>query len=333
MRPSIFRWRFAYALYAYAVYALAFAYSLLPPVAYGQANLAGYWAVQSNQDFQIRGAGPNTADYLGIPINGDARAAALAYSADNVEELHRECEPWPVTYLLMGPFSFHVWATIDPRTAEVQAWHINGSIDRMPMTIWMDGRSAPNSAALHTYAGFTTGVWQGDTLVTTTTHIKDGYLTRNGVPNSNQETVYLFFTRHGDLLTVTGVMHDPVYLTEPYVISRIWKSNPTLDPDFGDFDPAGNLMNCMPEEEDPGISDGYHVATLLPGANPLLNFMPKTYGIPLNAALGGAATMYPEFNRGLQGKYLMPGKCMSNCCGTTASAYFDINVLQCDAPQ
>ena len=52
--------------------------------------------------------------------------------------------------------------------------------------------------------------------MTTTTHMKWGWIRRNGVPASDQATVTTFYTRNGDVLTVTWMVHDPLYLTETY---------------------------------------------------------------------------------------------------------------------
>ena len=52
--------------------------------------------------------------------------------------------------------------------------------------------------------------------MTTTTHIQDGSLYRNGVPNSDKEVFTMYITRHGDdELSITAVVQDPVYLTPP----------------------------------------------------------------------------------------------------------------------
>ena len=34
--------------------------------------------------------------------------------------------------------------------------------------------------------------------------------------------------RHGDTLTITALIDDPVYLTEPFVLSRSWKLDPKV---------------------------------------------------------------------------------------------------------
>jgi hypothetical protein len=39
------------------------------------------------------------------------------------------------------------------------------------------------------------------------------------------------------------------------------------------------------------------------------------YHIPVEAVLGGAETMYPEFRKRLKDKYVAPEKCVRYCCG------------------
>jgi hypothetical protein len=44
-----------------------------------------------------------------------------------------------------------------------------------------------------------------------------------------------------------------------------------------------------------------------------INEMTQNRGIPLEAALGGPATMYPEYRRKLKDTYKMPAACKSDC--------------------
>jgi len=43
------------------------------------------------------------------------------------------------------------------------------------------------------------------------------------------------------------------------------------------------------------------VPNVLPGANPSLNEFADRYGVPREAARGGAETMYPEYRKRLTG--------------------------------
>jgi hypothetical protein len=57
------------------------------------------------------------------------------------------------------------------------------------------------------------------------------------------------------------------------------------------------------------------VPHFLPGRNPFLNELTQNYGIPLEAVLGGAETLYPEFRKRLTG-YKQPAACRRYCgCG------------------
>ncbi len=63
-------------------------------------------------------------------------------------------------------------------------------------TIWLDGRKHPSPNAPHTWEGFSTGVWDGDTLVVKTTHLKEGWVRRNGIPRSANGKLTEFLIRH-----------------------------------------------------------------------------------------------------------------------------------------
>ncbi len=56
------------------------------------------------------------------------------------------------------------------------------SLDR---PVYLDNRPHPPGYAPHSWAGFGTAEWQGDTLVIKTTHFKDGFLQRGGPQTSD----------------------------------------------------------------------------------------------------------------------------------------------------
>jgi hypothetical protein len=314
--------------------------------ALAQIDLSGTWTLQNQQDYQDSHFGNFPTDFLGIPINEDARAAGLGWEGNILEELQRQCEPWPEHYIVeyggpttirggLGhvPSGLRISSNNDPVTGIVQAWHISNSVDRMPLNIWMDGRPEPVPLALHTYGGFATGAWHGDTLTATVTHIKDGFLTRNGIPNSNRETLTLFISRHDNMLTITGILRDPVYLTDAYPLAQTYILDPSIPTDVPP-------TSCDPVETIPELSDGYHSTRVLPGESKTLHYMQEHYQIPLDAALGGAQTMYPEFQKKLKNEYIVPSKyCTQYCCGamggvsetSRTTKRYDHEVLQCAA--
>jgi hypothetical protein len=287
--------------------------SLIRVPALAQIDLAGQWASREHQDWEERGPGPEVVDYLGLPINGSARERALSYTASMLSMPERQCLYYAPQYLLYGPQNLKLWAEFDPVTGKTLAWKISAAIDRSPLTIWLDGRPHPGKDAPHTFAGFETGVWEGDTLTTYTTHVKAGYIRRNGTPSSDQTTVTEHFRRHGDLLTITAIVDDPVYLTEPYVISRTWQLDPNQPM-------APTPAPCSPATEVPRLQGDGAVPHFLPGENPFINEMTQMYHIPVDAVMGGAETMYPEYREKLKASYVPPEKCVRYCCGWEGNA-------------
>ncbi len=311
--------------------AVAMLYTVPAPA---QIDLSGNWATILQQDFRLINLSP--ADFLGVPLTADARAAALSYSEESLDELGRQCQPQTVLLLWLNPFGLRIWPTTDPAGGEVVAWHLTsplrsaGSI--APMTIWVDGRRAPSAQALHTGSGFTTGQWEGDTLVSSTTHIIDSLLTINGAPNSDQATMTSFISRYDELLVTSAVIRDPVYLAAPYAVAQSYQLSARGNSDTPPY-------HCAPEEVIAGVSDGAHTMAYPLQGNPLRDYMRQQYHIPPDAALGGPQTMYPEFRRQLQGKYTPPSQyCIRYCCGAAnifggvgfaEMAAYDRRVLEC----
>ena len=88
-------------------------------------------------------------------------------------------------------------------------------------------------------------------------------------------------------MTLVTIQDDPIYLTEPHVVSRVWQLDPRATP--------GNYVetNCNTANEIPRLEDTGIVPHYLPGANPEADFMMHTYNLPKEAAMGYAESLYP----------------------------------------
>jgi len=254
--------------------------------AFSQVDLSGTWVPQFHEDQAERGPGPALGDYLGLPINAAARQWADSWDASRVTLPEHQCQVHVSPYIYRGPGQVRIWEERDPESQKliaIRQYHRNYEQYR---TIWMDGRPHPPEYARHTWMGFSTGTFEGKILTVTTTHIKQGWIRRNGVPESDLATMVEHFIRHGDLLTHMTVVTDPVYLSEPLVKTQ----NFTLDTGF-----QGNwVYPCESVEEVLGRAKDY-VPNHLPGENPFLNEFAKSSGVPEAATRGGAETMYPEY--------------------------------------
>ena len=100
---------------------------------------------------------------------------------------------------------------------------------------------------------------EGDVLVVHTTHLKEGWISRNGVPRSDQSTVTEYFIRHGDNLTWMVVIHDPIYLTEPMIRSRDYT-----------YAVAGQIAPYPCESVVETVHDKGYIPHHLPGTNTFL---------------------------------------------------------------
>lgn len=271
-----------------------------------EPDLSGSWLPINQEDSVARGAGPEPVDYTGLALNDEGKALALSASVSRNSMTERQCAMYPPQYLVFGPFGMKIWPDTDPITGSTVAYHIGAWEDRVENIIWLDGRPHPSENAPHTRSGFQTGQWSGNTLTTHTTHIKMGIIRRNGAQVSDRATLTTHYVLNGDLLTILMFIEDPVYLSEPQTISK----------EFRRLDRAYTLPStghpCTPVDEGTDLSVVPH---FLPGENPMVGDLQKNFGIPREATLGGAETMYPEYRKKLKAVYVRPEKCLRMCRG------------------
>jgi hypothetical protein len=251
-----------------------------------QLDLSGVWQPAFHEDATERGAGPDLVDFAGLPINEAARQWALSWDPDRLGLQEHQCQVHTVAYIHRGPHRMRIWEVRDPQTQDLIALREYISTYEQNRTIWMDGRPHPPDYAIHTWMGFSTGKWEGNILTVTTTHIKQGWSRRNGLPSSDLSTLVEHYIRHDSHLTHVSVMTDPVYLAEPLIKSE--------DYNLSDNTGGNWLWPCEYVDELPGLARD-RVQSFLPGENPFLHEFADRRKIPVEAALGGPETMYPEY--------------------------------------
>lgn len=256
---------------------------------FAQVDLVGEWVARYHEDFPERIPGPELGDYLGLPINDAARLRADSWDASLLTLPEFQCRPHPSDY---GTRHSNVRITkeVDTATQQVIAIHSHREWQAQERTIWMDGRAHPPAYAAHTWQGFSTGKWEGPMLTITTTHLKESYIRRNGVPRSERATVVEHWFRHGDYLTMMTIVTDPTYLTEPFIrTSDYFNDNTHEIPAYP--------CEAVTEIDRPAGVIPHH----LPGQNKFLTEFADKYKLPFEAARGGAETMYPEYRLKISG--------------------------------
>jgi hypothetical protein len=253
--------------------------------ALAQRDLAGMWRQLSrNED----GSGM-VGDAAGLPISAAGRWRSDSWSPEDFDVAEWVCRPHAWDFSVEGVLSqMRIWADVDRATQKVVAYHGHINMQEQETTIWMDGRPHPPENAVHTWSGFSTGVWEGDVLVQTTTHLKEAYVRRSGLMRSDRSTIRTRWRRIGDYLQATVIIYDPVYFVEPYIRSTMmWVNDPALV--MAPYPCEEATETAVPRGTVPHFMPGQ---SRLPGLNPKIT---DRFGTPYEARLGGLETMYPEY--------------------------------------
>ncbi len=214
--------------------------------------MSGNWGPLFHEDSTERVRGPELVNYHGIPITERARLAGLSYDASRFTVPERQCEVHVVSYIYRGPLNLRIWEERDPISQQLIVIKNYTDNYEQTRTIWMDGRPHPSPSAPHTWMGLSTGKWGGNILTVQITHIKRGWLRRNGLRASDQAT-----------------LTEPFIRTEDFV-PRSLNGEAWLYP----------CDDVVEIERPRGAVPNY-----LPGQNPFVSEFANRYKIPVEAAL------------------------------------------------
>jgi hypothetical protein len=210
-------------------------------------DLTGYWVSIVNEDWRYRMVMPAKGDYMGVPMTPESKRVADAWDPAKDEGAGDLCKAYGAPSILRQPehlhftwqddqtlrmdadagtqtrlFHFGNWkAPAGPPTLQgdsVAAWEITRGAGRAP-------RPDPNAPFLE----LTDDSPQSKgSLKVTTSHLKAGYLRKNGVPYSENAAMAEYYDmikeRTGNvMLVVTETVTDPQYLREPFIITSHFK--------------------------------------------------------------------------------------------------------------
>jgi hypothetical protein len=200
------------------------------PQAGAPIDLTGYWVSIVNEDWRFRMVVPPPGDYEGVPMTPAAVKIADAWDPAKDAASPDQCKAFGAPSILRQPEHLHItWQDdhtlrMDADTGtQTRVFHFGDwkapagppSLQGDSTAEWEMGRPAP-------------GAKRSGSLKVETTHLKAGYLRKNGVPYSEnaQLTEYwdVLKERNGDtMLVVTIVTTDPVNLHEPFIITSHFK--------------------------------------------------------------------------------------------------------------
>ena len=259
---------------------------LMAGPAFAQMEFSGEWAPVQDED---NTGNPYVGEFLGIPMSRAGSLRAQTWDASLYTLPEWQCRPHGAMYISRGPSQVRIWKEVDPVSRQITAYHAEWlrSVDN---PYYLDGRPHPASDLVpHTWGGFSTAVFEGELLKITTTHLKEDYYRRNGVPSSDKATLTQYWIRRGDYLTWVTIAYDPLYLTEPMIRSSEYRLalNQQIPP---------YPCTAVEEVDRPQGVVPHH----LPGTNQFLKEFGQKHNLPPEVTMGGAATMYPELARKIQ---------------------------------
>jgi len=156
-----------------------------------------------------------------VPVTPEGAAAQKRLEATPDQWPHTQCLPAGIPADLFV-LSFKIFQA--PREI-VMATEIGSPVRQ----IYTDGRSLPKDLE-PAYMGYSTGRWEGDTLVVETAGFRDGWLDGSGHPRSEQMRITeRYHRRDFGHMDVEFTFNDRTYYTQPFSMKAIMRLLPDSD--------------------------------------------------------------------------------------------------------
>jgi hypothetical protein len=226
-------------------------------------DLTGYWVSIVTERWRFRMLVPDKSDYVRVPLNPEGRKVADAWDPAKDQASGNECKGYGAAAILQVPGRLHIYWQDDNTLrmdtdsgTQTRLFHFGGS---------------PPANEGPTWQGYSVAQWGGDEprdrrdggggpvldptgrlviarelrkeadyLKVVTTHMRPGYVQKNGVPYSGNAVLEEYFDTfsdpyaHNTWLTATVVVTDPQYLVEPFFMHVHFKKIP----DSSGWDPT-----------------------------------------------------------------------------------------------
>ncbi|HYR44178.1 MAG TPA: hypothetical protein VER98_14205, partial [Terriglobia bacterium] len=215
-------------------------------------DLTGYWVAVVSEDWRHRMATSTKGDYESVPINAEGRRVADAWELDKDNAGGLQCKAFGIGGIMRQPGRLHItWQ--DDNTLRVETDY------GMQTRLFHFGNWKPPGPA--TWQGDSIAMWEftgpavsggagnqgGDrtparrfgNLKVTTTHMRPGYLRKNGIPysaNVRMTEYWDLFTdpSGGQRIMITQQVEDPEYLFRTWITTFNFKK----EPDGSKWDPT-----------------------------------------------------------------------------------------------
>jgi len=213
------------------------------PRAIAPSDFSGYWVSVVTEDWRWRMVTPAKGDYDSVPLNGAGRSAADTWDPARDEAAGEACRSYAAPAIMRVPGRIHItWENDTTLRVETEA----GTQTRLfPFAGSTAGQSATQPTRQPSWQGQSVASWElsgrgggmfggppprpSGALKVVTTHIRPGYLRKNGVPFSAGTVLTEYYNvlgpeDNGDIwLVVTTIVQDPQYLNGRFFTSSHFK--------------------------------------------------------------------------------------------------------------
>jgi hypothetical protein len=208
------------------------------PAANPAADLTGYWVSVVTEDWEYRMRTAPKGDFGGLgglPINEEGRKVADTWDPAKDEASGNQCKAYGAAAIMRVPGRLHITMQDGNSTLRIDT-------DAGTQTRLLHFGASKPPEGESTWQGYSVAQWEGGggrgrgtggggSLKVVTTHMKPGYLRKNGAPYSANALLTEYFDMYpgpnGDqLLVVTSVVEDPQYLSQPFTTSTNFKKLP-----------------------------------------------------------------------------------------------------------
>jgi hypothetical protein len=228
------------------------------PHAAAPIDLTGWWVSIVTEDWRWRMVTPAKGDYASVPISNEGRRVADTWDPAKDEREGNACKAYGAAAIMRVPGRVHItWQ--DENTLKIET-------DAGTQTRLLHFGDAQPPAGDQGWQGYSAATWEiagggarggggggggrggggggapeggvpsgaapagprYGSLKVVTTHMKPGYLRKNGVPYSENTALTEYFDRHteangDDWFTVTTIVDDSKYLAQSFITSSGFK--------------------------------------------------------------------------------------------------------------
>lgn len=216
-------------------------------------DFTGYWVSVVSEDWRWRMVTPIRGDFASIPLNNEGRRVGNAWDPDKDIASGEQCKAYGAPAIMRVPGRLHItWADENTLKIETDAGEQTRLFHFLPGADAVLNIDPAPKTGQRTWQGYSAANWErpvrgsgvpgfglgatregahGKSLEVTTTSLRSGYLRKNGPPYSENTVLKEYYDLHkeanGDTwFTVTTIVQDPTYLTEPFVTSTDFKKIP-----------------------------------------------------------------------------------------------------------